>query len=76
MRIHRFVVVTVLLVATSAHAQDKSSEIDKILNWVTPDMPGCVAAASQHGKLIVNRAYGLADLERNVPLTTDSTLRE
>ena len=35
-------------------------------------MPGCVVAASQHGKLVVNRAYGLADLERDVPLTTDS----
>ena len=61
-----------LVVVTSAHAQDKTAEIDKIFGWVGPGMPGCVAAASRQGKLIVNRAYGLADLERGVPLSTDS----
>jgi CubicO group peptidase (beta-lactamase class C family) len=57
-----------------ANPQDKAAEIDKIFSWVKPGMPGCVAAASQDGKLMVNRAYGLADLERNVPLTTESLL--
>lgn len=65
---------TALLVGEPAYAQDKTAEVDKIFSWVKPGMPGCVAAASQNGKLVVNRAYGLADLERNVPLTTDSLL--
>jgi CubicO group peptidase (beta-lactamase class C family) len=65
-------VVTALLVSTSAYAQDKTGEIDKIFSWATPTTPGCVVAASHHGKLLVNRAYGLADLERDVPLTTNS----
>jgi Beta-lactamase len=63
-----------LLVHRPADAQDKTAEIDKIFSWVTPNMPGCVAAASQHGKMIVNRAYGLADLERGVPWSTNSLL--
>jgi CubicO group peptidase (beta-lactamase class C family) len=67
-------IVTTLLVATPAYAQDKTPEIDKIFSWVKPGMPGCIAAASQDGKLVVNRAYGLADIERNVPLTTESLL--
>jgi len=33
-----------------------------------------VCAVSQNGKLIANRAYGLADLERDVPLSTNSIL--
>lgn len=65
-------IVAALLAATPAHAQDQTAEIDKIFSWVAPDGPGCVAAASQDGQLVVNRAYGLADLERNVPLTTES----
>lgn len=74
---HRFPALHVLLAlvsmgATTASAQDKTTEIDKIFNWVAPDGPGCVVAALQHGKIVVNRAYGLADLERSVPLTTDS----
>src|SRR5688572_33466368 len=61
-----------LVAAAPAHAQDKNASIDRIFSWVKPGSPGCVAAASHNGALVVNRAYGLADLERNVPLTADS----
>ena len=60
--------------AASGYRQDRTAAVDKIFSWVKPGMPGCVAAASADGKLLINRAYGLADLERNVPLTTDSLL--
>ena len=65
-------VVAALLAAASAHAQDRAADVDKIFNWVTPGMPGCAVAVSHQGKLAVSRAYGLADLERNVPITPDS----
>lgn len=58
--------------AGHAYAQDKTSEVDKIFGWATPDAPGCVVAVSQNGKLVVNRAYGSADLERNGPLSVDT----
>lgn len=61
-----------LLVGMPAYAQDKTAEIDRIFAWATPEVPGCVVAVSQHGKMVVNRAYGLADLERGVPLSTGS----
>ncbi|MGH9795656.1 MAG: serine hydrolase domain-containing protein [Candidatus Acidiferrales bacterium] len=63
--------VTALLAGTPAYAQeqDKTAEIDKIFSWATPSTPGCAVAASQHGKVVVNRAYGSADLERDVPIT-------
>ena len=64
--------VAALLLAASPRAQDTTAGIDAIFGWVRPGTPGCVAAASQDGSRVVNRAYGLADLERNVPLTTDS----
>ncbi|HYP01818.1 MAG TPA: serine hydrolase domain-containing protein, partial [Pyrinomonadaceae bacterium] len=67
-------VVAVLLVGTTAYAQDKTGEIDKIFNSVKPDAPGCSVAVSQGGKLVVNRAYGSADLEREVPLSPGSIL--
>lgn len=69
------VLLIALLASTTAHTQDDgTAEVDKIFSWVEPGMPGCVAAASQDGKLVVNRAYGLADLERDVPLRTESLL--
>lgn len=65
-------VAATLLVGTPAYAQDKTGEVDKIFNWATPTTPGCAVAVSQHGKLVVNRAYGSADLERDVPLSPSS----
>ena len=53
-------------------AQDKTAEIDKIFNFAKPDVPGCAVAVSRNGKPVVNRAYGSADLERNVPVNPDS----
>jgi len=61
-----------LLIGASACAQDRAVEIDRIFSGSRPDAPGCVVAVSQNGKLVLNRAYGSADLERDVPLTTDS----
>lgn len=64
-----FPVVLALLIGFTSYAQDKTGEIDKIFSWATPDKPGCVCAVSKNGKMVVNRAYGVADLERNVPLS-------
>lgn len=62
----------VMIAGGSAYPQDKTAEIDKIFSWATPDAPGCVCAVSQNGKIVVNRAYGSADLERDVLLKPES----
>jgi CubicO group peptidase (beta-lactamase class C family) len=62
-------VFAVLVVGMPADAQDKTAEIDKVFSWAKPDAPGCAVAVSQNGKPVVNRAYGSADLERDVPLS-------
>lgn len=56
--------------AGAAHAQDRAAELDKIFGWVKRGMLGCAAAASQQRQLVVNGAYGLADIERGVRLTS------
>ena len=53
----------------TAFAQDRTAAIDKIFSWIAADTPGCAVAASQNGELVVNRGYGLADVERKVPIT-------
>ncbi len=63
-----------LFLGTSAIAQDKTNEIDKIFSWVNQNEPGCICAVSQDGKVIVNRAYGRAHMEREVPLSSNSIL--
>ena len=62
----------VAVIQTPAYAQDKTAEIDKIFSSATTATPGCTVAVSQQGKLVVNRAYGSADLERDVALSPSS----
>jgi CubicO group peptidase (beta-lactamase class C family) len=60
------------LVATPARAQDMTSRIDEIFSFATLATPGCAIGVSQRGNVIVSRAYGLADVERGVPLSVGS----
>jgi CubicO group peptidase (beta-lactamase class C family) len=69
-----------LMLPTGAHAQSstaalgaEANAIDKIFSWATPEAPGCTVAVSRNGQVIVNRAYGAADLERDVRLSPSST---
>ena len=62
-------VVIALLVGLLRAGQDQRHRQDLQLGCPAP---GCVVAVSEHGKLVANRAYGAADLERNVPLSTET----
>lgn len=61
-----------VVVNVPAHAQDRTPDIDRIFSWTKADAPGCAVAVSLNGNVVVNRAYGSADLERDVPIRTDS----
>lgn len=37
--------------------------------WKRPDTPGAVVAVIRNGKVVLNKSYGMADLERRVPMT-------
>src|SRR5918997_4327158 len=65
-------VFAALLLVTPAYAQDKTGDVDKIFSFATAETPGCAVGVSQNGKGLVNRAYGLANVERKLPLTQNS----
>ena len=62
-------VLALLPAGSAAHAQDIPAEVDRIFSWATANSPGCVVGIARHGEVLVNRAYGMADLERGVALT-------
>jgi CubicO group peptidase (beta-lactamase class C family) len=64
--------LAVLVIAMPAHAQDKTAQIDSIFSFATPTTPGCAVGVSQGGNVVANRAYGLANVERRVPLSASS----
>lgn len=56
------------------HVWDNSaSRIDAVFEaWITSDSPGCACGVMKDGQLIYAKAFGLADLESQTPLTLDS----
>ncbi len=63
-------VAALLLLAAPLSAQDIAARIDNIFGFSSADAPGCVVGVSQRGTTIASRAYGLADVQARVPLTT------
>jgi CubicO group peptidase (beta-lactamase class C family) len=58
----------VLNASLPAYTQDKTAQADKIFSFATPSTPGCSCTISQNGKTVFDRAYGAADLERQIPI--------
>jgi CubicO group peptidase (beta-lactamase class C family) len=71
-------IAVILLSAAIAFAQEareksQQEQVDKLFaRWDKPDSPGCALAIIKNGQIIYRRAYGMADLERGVPITTTS----
>lgn len=51
-----------------ALAQDPALRVDSLFRFATAETPGCAVGVSQQGRVLVNRAYGLADLEKKTPI--------
>lgn len=64
-----------LLLSAPCAASDVALEakVDQILaEWNKSSSPGCAVAASVNGKQTLAKAYGMADLEHDVPNTPDT----
>jgi CubicO group peptidase (beta-lactamase class C family) len=62
-------IATVPLGAQATPAQ--RAQVDSIFaRFTTAGSPGCVVGADQQGASLLRAAYGLADIERNVPMRT------
>src|SRR6516225_6388201 len=70
------ITVIILLSLTGAQAQkltppaDVRARVDKIFaKYATTATPGCAIGTSIAGDVSLQAAYGMADLEHNVPIT-------
>ena len=65
-----------LSICTSAVAQTKQEKIDSLISaYYHADCFNGVVLVSEKGKIIIKKAYGIADRELNVPMTTDMKFR-
>ncbi|MET0758829.1 MAG: serine hydrolase domain-containing protein [Flavobacterium sp.] len=64
-----------LLISTgclSQTLQDTLVLIDKAMSIYLPENPGAQLSIKRNGEIIFSKAYGMADLEHNIPLTLTS----
>jgi CubicO group peptidase (beta-lactamase class C family) len=54
--------------------QDTAGMIEKIFERFKPANPGCQLAISRNGAIIFSKAWGMADLEHEAPLTRESVI--
>ena len=52
--------------------QDTLARLDNAMRMYMPSNPGCQLSIQRNGQIIYSKAFGLADLERNVPMTLTS----
>ena len=71
--------IIVLAFCAAAVAQSPKVEetlhanVDKLFaQWDKPDSPGCALGVIRDGKLVYKRGYGLANLDHNIPLSSNS----
>lgn len=59
--------------AAQSNFTDTTAALDKLLQpWANPIFPGVSVAVSRNGQLLYSKAFGSADLEHNVPNTTQT----
>jgi CubicO group peptidase (beta-lactamase class C family) len=61
-----------LPLALTLQAEPKQSDVDRIFSAFNTHTPGCAVGVAQHGKPVLQSGYGMADLERTVPITADT----
>src|SRR5687767_2086368 len=72
----RIILVTVLImasfVANSQSWQDTVLKIEKLFHRYKENNPGVQVTISRNGQILYSKALGMADLEHNAKLTTQS----
>lgn len=73
MKVSGFLLAAMVSVSGASWGQtttERAARIEALFSVTSPDSPGCAAGVSERGQTVIEQAFGLADIERNVPNTT------
>jgi CubicO group peptidase (beta-lactamase class C family) len=69
-------VIIIVFLCSTAKADGLTDQVDKLFKtWDKPDSPGCALGVIKDGQFIYKRGYGMANLEHNIPITSQSVFR-
>src|SRR5215470_6968462 len=74
MTMNRALVLTMLIagILAAQPPESKQTQADRVFGAFDTHTPGCAVGVAQRGTVVLRTGYGMADLERNVPITTDT----
>jgi CubicO group peptidase (beta-lactamase class C family) len=55
-----------------AQPAEKQADVDRIFSAFNTHTPGCAVGVAHNGKVVLRSGYGMADLERNIPITPNT----
>lgn len=56
--------------------ESETKKVDRLFTaWDMPDYPGCALGIIEDGQLVYKRGYGMADLEHDVPISSQTVFR-
>ncbi len=64
--------LTVAVSVQGQPAKSKQPEVDRIFAAFNTHTPGCAVGVSERGTVALRAGYGMADLERGMPVTADT----
>src|SRR5271155_5477985 len=64
--------LTVAVCMKSQPAKSKQTEVDHIFAAFNTHTPGCAVGVSERGTVALKAGYGMADLERGVPVNAET----
>jgi CubicO group peptidase (beta-lactamase class C family) len=64
--------LTVAVSMKGQSAKSKQTEVDHIFSAFNTHTPGCAVGVSERGAVALRAGYGMADLERGVPVSADT----
>src|SRR5580692_6659505 len=64
--------LTVAVCLKGQPAKSKQTEVDRIFAAFNTHTPGCAVGVAERGTVALRAGYGMADLERGVPVSADT----
>ena len=64
--------LTVAVCMQGQPAKSKLTDVDRIFAAFNTHTPGCAVGVADHGTVALRAGYGMADLERSVPVSADT----
>jgi CubicO group peptidase (beta-lactamase class C family) len=68
--------IVVVFLCSTANADTLTDQVDRLFKtWNRPDSPGCALGVIKDGRFIYKRGYGMANLEYDIPISSQSVFR-